>query len=147
MGKYPDFECQNLAGDEWQACSHDTVCDSHDNNFQYRYNWNSDNTISNWITSMKLECEPGYKIGMIGSLYFLGFCIGAATLLRLADIKGRRPMLIFSMVSSTLVTFCFLITNSLTIAYILTFLNGMFLAVRIAVGYMCILEFAPLSLK
>ena len=88
--------------------------------FKYRYNTDSMYTISNWITSMNIEWIPEYRIGLFGSLFFVGFCIGATTLLRIADIKGRKPVLLFSMATNMLISFLFLITNDLFVTY-----NGM----------------------
>ena len=77
---------------------------------------------------------------MVGSLFFLGFGLGAATLLRLADVKGRKPMFMFSLAASMILMSGYLVATSLKVIYILTFLNGFVLAARISVGYMYELE-------
>ena len=115
--------------------------------FEHQYQWESNNTMSNWITSLNLECNQQSELGMIGSLYFLGFGIGAATLLGLADTKGRRPLLIFSIVATFFFNLGYLFANSLLEIYILTFLNGLGLAVRISVSYMYEMEMIPMKLK
>ena len=88
LGKYPDFEWRSNSHPDWYQCPRADVWNNSGelSGFEYRYNTNSIYTIDNWVTSMNLECVPEYKIGLFGSLYFIGYLLGSATLTRRSDI-------------------------------------------------------------
>lgn len=67
--------------------------------------------------------------------------------MRLADIKGRKPMLIIALFCTVLFTSVLLVTNSLIIAYIIIFLNGVVIAVRVSVSYVMMMELVPENKK
>ena len=94
-----------------------------------------------------MECVDTSRIGIIGSLFFLGFVIGAGFLLRLADIHGRKPMLLLSLLGSLFFGIGYLFVTNIYHIYILTFINGMVSSVRISVSYMYELEMVPEKMK
>ncbi|CAI2386847.1 unnamed protein product [Moneuplotes crassus] len=147
MTKMPDFECRNSSSANWEACTVETVCANTQEGFETRYDWSSETTIDNWITRLGLECVDSSKIGIIGSLFFLGFVLGAGFLLRLADIKGRKPILMASLIVSLFFGVGYLFVQNIYHIYILTFINGIVGSVRISCSYMYEMEMIPESMK
>lgn len=60
-------------------------CSTHSDNC---INFDSPNTIRNWVTHLKLFNESQFKLGLIGSSFFFGYLLGSVTLLRLPDRYG-----------------------------------------------------------
>ena len=50
--------------------------------------YNSPNTLHNWITNMHLYTTSSFKLGLIGSSFFVGYLLGSVTFLRLPDRYG-----------------------------------------------------------
>jgi MFS family permease len=44
-----------------------------------------------------MHCEPKWKFGMIGTLYFFGYIISSFILLPLADNYGRKKVYLFGL--------------------------------------------------
>jgi MFS family permease len=95
---------------------------------------------------MSLECKSDYMIGLFGSLYFLGFVLGAIFLNRLADIYGRRYIAIGAVILSMLTGLVCLVSNSLWIAYMMVFIHGISQAVRTSVCYLYMMELVKVPL-
>ena len=142
LGKYPDYEWRSNLNPEWYKCQRNDVWEnfSEINGFEYRVDWNSIYSIDNWVTSMNLECAPEYQIGLFGSLYFIGYLLGSALLTRYADVKGRKWILLYSLLTSTIAAWLFLLTNSLTITYILILINGFVIAPTASISYLYMME-------
>lgn len=107
-----NFECYDHQTDEWKKCSKQKICSEGIPKEDYRP-VEDDEYIDNWVSPEKLDllCEPKYKIGLVGSLYFAGV---VATILILPFISdkyfGRRYIFII----------CFAIFNIFFLAMILT---------------------------
>ena len=142
LGKYPDFEWRSDSHPDWYQCPRADVWNNSGelSGFEYRYNTNSIYTIDNWVTSMNLECVPEYKIGLFGSLYFIGYLLGSAFLTRFADINGRKSILTYSLATSTIAAILFLITNNLIMTYLLILINGFVIAPTASVSYLYMME-------
>ena len=48
----------------------------------FKIDYTSEDTVSNWITELNLVCLSKFNIGLFGSLYFVGYVIGALTFVR-----------------------------------------------------------------
>ena len=44
-------------------------------------------TLNNWTSEMELWCEPGWVIGLFGTVYLLGFAF-SSLLLKIGDYIG-----------------------------------------------------------
>ena len=88
-----------------------------------------------------MECSPKSKFGILGSMYFFGFCISSLVASRLADIYGRR---LVTLVNTTIqvITQCALIfSTSFKLSAALLFVLGLCASGRLAVSYAYMLEF------
>lgn len=64
-------------------------------------------------------------MGLIGSLYFVGFMLGAIIFLRLSDICGRKPVAIGAYIVHIIVTIMLLAAPNLETIYAALFLLGL----------------------
>jgi len=86
----PEYCCTfSESGVSRDVCTQKNIC-RHDPRIQsWEIDWNSEKSLLNWHQTLDLMCSPEWKVGLLGSIYFIGF---AATLLwvpRLADMYGR----------------------------------------------------------
>jgi len=65
----------------------------------------------NWIGRLDLVCASGSKIGFIGSSFFIGWFISLTFVPRLADLYGRKKLMVFG-VWAQLITYCFIMTTT-----------------------------------
>ncbi|CDW88684.1 solute carrier family member 5 [Stylonychia lemnae] len=65
------YECQ----------AYQTFCK--DPSIKYKIDWDYPSSLHNWVESLDLTCESPAKIGLIGSIFFVGWTIGAFILPRL----------------------------------------------------------------
>ena len=139
----PKLECENSAG-EWFKWTKE---EAWANSANYRVDWSSDYSITNLMTSLDLIWVEDYKIGLLGSLAFLGFILSSITIMPTADIFGRKPVLILTTFISTtlccLVYFC----SNLTQIYICMFFIGYTILVRGTTSYVYFNEMVPDSLR
>ena len=77
----------------------------------------------------------GARVGLIGSLYFVGATVSAATLPRLSDIYGRKLLYIISMSGHFFAYLSIIISRNLTATIVLMFFNGYFSVGRTIIGY------------
>ena len=65
-----------------EFCSDPTVV-------SYMPNMNLSSSYENWVGKYDLACASSMKMGMIGSIYFIGFISTMLFLPRLSDVHGR----------------------------------------------------------
>jgi MFS family permease len=92
LQKVPTLICTDGKGIE-RFCDTDAIC--HDGALDPHANWKVDydspDSTHNWVTQMELYCESKFKIGLLGSMYFLGFVLSGIILL-LVDVYGRKKL-------------------------------------------------------
>ena len=94
------YECLNDKTGAWESCSKDEICTKGLDNDHYRA-VQDDEYLDNWESPEKLNtlCEPSYKIGLFGSLYFAGICSTVLIIPWLSDkYCGRIWILIGSLI-------------------------------------------------
>ena len=106
-------------------------------------NMDTAESLYNWAYEMDLFCTSSFEIGLFGSLYFVGFMFGSLTLLRLADMYGRRPIYYIGIVLHLVsVTFTIFI-DSLVSRYLFMTLLGVATAVTVCGTFVLLLELIP----
>ena len=113
LEKVPNrFECQDEITEkdgsthtEWRECTKSEICERGLSNDQYRPDRSNDEYIDNWVSPDKLNllCEPKWKIGLIGAMFFIGLASSSLVLPPLADAYGRRYTFLFTLVLSIIV--------------------------------------------
>ena len=80
---------------------------------------------------------------MIGSSFFIGWCLSLLWIPRLADVYGRKNLFRIAQVIDFLLFTGMLLTNSLNVAIGIIFSIGFTTSIRLAAGYIYMLEFIP----
>ena len=143
--KAPDFICRNTIDDDWAYWTKHEACSGKFS--EYKIDYESKETLNNWITSIGLEWAPNYQIGMFGSLHFIGLFVGSAVFLRLADILGRKLFVQIGVVGSLVCIAIIYFVNNLITIYIMLFVYSIFHALRVFIGYIYVMELTPPNSK
>jgi MFS family permease len=97
--------------------------------------------LHNWTEKLDLACVSDYKIGLIGSSYFIGWVCTLLIFPGLADYFGRkwiyRIALMVSFVLYAGIYFC----QNINLMIGIMFCLGAFTTARISVGFVYMLEF------
>ena len=92
--------------------------------------------IRNWMEDLNLRCTPKWKIGLFGSIYFVGNVIGNTLLAEYGDTIGRIKLMkigqSFTVLSYALIVFLF---RSHYLIYTLFFIIGLFSSWRLSLGF------------
>ena len=94
---------------------------------------------------MNLMCEEDWKIGFLGSSYFVGWASSLLWMPRLADIYGRKKLYITAMVADTLLFSALFFTKNINVAIAIIFSTGFFASLRVGVGFIYLMELVPSS--
>lgn len=137
----PRFECYHDDTAEWKECEKSEICALNEPKDHYRPVKEEDEYIDNWIEKFDLLCEPKYKVGLIGSFYFIGICTTLTFVPPLADAFGRKWVFNITLLVSIIAQFSIIMTNNLYQLYFFMFLIGATFAGRIVVGLGYVLEF------
>lgn len=93
------------------------------------------------MDKFSLLCEPKYKVGLLGTTYFIGVIVTLAFVPVIGDRCGRKWVFVSALLVSAAAQLWLMITTDLTEAYICQFLIGATFAGRIIVGLSYVLEF------
>ena len=103
---YPGLICTDSNGNTFE-CDRYRACDKDIS--KYEYNWDDPRTLDNWMTQLDLICVEPFYIGLLGSISFVCFAVGAFSFTKYADIYGRKKLVcvaaIFTPISLTLLLF------------------------------------------
>ena len=77
-----------------------------------------DETFDNWVPKFDLLCEEKYKIGLLGSMFFVGVIVGTLFIPALADAFGRKLVVIITVVVALIGQLGLIVTNNLYEAYV-----------------------------
>jgi len=85
------YECLSDETGEWHDCKPKQICEQNLEPDHFRPDTTDPEYIDNWVSpdKMNLLCEPKFKIGLFGSIYFAGLCVAILILPPMADAIGR----------------------------------------------------------
>ena len=103
----------------------------------------SPETLDNWVGELDLMCRSNLLIGLFGSLFFVGFVLGAVFVTPLGDRYGRvTAILVGHAINNTGFMFIAFVHN-LVFRNIGVFLAGVADSPRTANSYILMLESVP----
>ncbi len=76
-------------------CSRDIACNA-DSVASYAVDWST--SKRNFITDFNEYCSPQYLLDLQGTIYFAGIIVGSLVSMRLADLFGRKPIILLGLV-------------------------------------------------
>ena len=95
-----------------------------------------DEYLDNWVSPDKFDllCEPKYKIGMLGSMFMVGYAISCLVVPPIADAFGRKIVFLVVLLIAFTAQLGLLISRNIYEAYIFQFINGSTMTGRINIG-------------
>ena len=88
-------------------------------------------------------CEPSWKVGSLGSAFFLGWCCTMLWLPRLSDKHGRWKMFTAGMIIDTVLYTTLLWARNLNVMIAVMFAFGLITSIRLNVGFTYLMELVP----
>ena len=146
MKQIPEVEWSFDGGGTWEYWSRDYICNIN-KGADYRYDYDSIDTVHNWMTKMDLICLSDSQIGIFGTLFFLGWVIGAVSLLGMGDIFGRKKTLIVSVTGMALMLVGLIFVDNMWLLYANLFAMGIFNGSKGALAYLYMLELSPANIR
>jgi len=99
------------------------------------------------VQKLGLECQPSYKIGLIGAAFFAGWTSSVLWMPRLADTYGRATVIRGSLIPTCFIIGTIIITDNLNAIISLLFVLGIFTSGVMTVGYVTVMEFIPIRMQ
>lgn len=109
--------------------------------------WDSVDSLDNWVFSLDLMCVPEEKIYRISTVYYIGEMIGGLSITRIPDVFGRKWALAILTTIQFPVYLAIVLSKSLTLTTVLAFIMG-FLHIGIYNGcYINVCEYVDIRWK
>ena len=90
-----------------------------------------------------MTCSPKYEFGLFGSLFFVAVVISSILFTPLADKVGRRRVCMCGLALAAVTQTIILFSTSRQFTYVLIFMLGIAMPMRVFVGYIYAMEFLP----
>ena len=148
---WPDYYCTNTTTDAYYECDPDMFCnyDTHSvrDGLIITVNGKNDTSLENWVETLDLKCISKFRLGFIGSAYFMGWTIASLIVPRIADIYGRRWVFLSLMTLNFAAVLVSVFSHNVWLTTGCMFLCGIVAVGRWAIGYIMLLEFFPETQK
>ena len=120
------FECDMAGKGIFTPCSTEQICSSNTSSaaMSYRVDKSQEYFIQNWYVEMDLLCTAAPTIGLMLSVYFIGFALGGLAY-SLPDRFGRKRCIFFGLSLSCFAQTVMLISNSFGVRTFMFFLMGL----------------------
>ena len=142
---WPEYVCSKdiIAKD----CNRDLMCLNPNNPTLIYIDWSSPKSLYNWVDRLNLICEPSWKIGLIGSMYLLGWALGCLVVPKLGDLYGRRIPYAASMAASLIFYLGLILSQNIYITMALFLLIGACNPGKSNIAYVYLLELVPTKMQ
>lgn len=144
-----EFTCQFTdpvaVTDPEQVCTAENICDNDPEISSWAVDWNSKKSLYNWQQKLDLMCRPGWQVGALGSVYFIGYVLTLLWLPKLADIHGRKELFTWGMVAQTICFTVIMFTKQYYVMIAAIFGFGFLASIRQVTGFIYFLELLPVK--
>ena len=127
------------------ACTSDNICSGQV--LSYEIDWNDIYSLHNWVDKLDLTCCPRWKVGMIGSMYFIGWVITLPWVPKLSDSRSRKTYFLIAMLIDLAVYIMMFFANSVEQMILLVFVVGLANSIRMNIGFVYLMELIPKRLQ
>jgi MFS family permease len=142
---WPDYKCGSSI--DPKSCDRDLMCKNPNDPALISVDESSTRTLINWVDRLHLICEPSWKIGLIGSMYLLGWAIGCLVIPRLGDLYGRKIPCAASIGPSLLVHMGLILSQNIYLTMVLFWLLGLTCPGKSNIAYVYLLELVPTKMQ
>ena len=146
---FPEYTCMDVANPTgpWVECNHTYIYDQgkcKDTSF-YKINKTEENYFENWVSPDKLNllCVSDAVIGLIGSLYFVGFGISSLIVPSWSDKIGRKVPYMCSLLLQLFAYIAIFFSKDIYLTVVCYFIVGLCAGGRVAVGTTYLAELVP----
>lgn len=124
-------------------CLAKNICAADDRIASWEIDASNELSLTNWQQKLDLMCATPWKVGFLGSAFFLGWIVTILWVPGMSDRKGRRKFWIAG-VAINLILYTMLMTaTSLNQMIFVLFSFGMNTSLRVNVGYIYLMELIP----
>ena len=124
-------------------CDPKHICADDDRIDTWSVDWSSDKSLYNWYESLDLICEPSWKVSMISFSSFIASLVTLPWAPRLADVYGRKPVLIGANLGHLVAYTMIMLSKSLDVIIAAVCIYGAISAIITSSGYLYLLELVP----
>jgi len=107
--------------------------------------WNEPTSLDNWFVQLNLACESKARIGLIGSSIFFGWALSAIFLPRLADLYGRKLIVLISLCIQLVSFIGFYFSRNINVTTAFAFVFGTAAVGRCSISFLYLIELMPQS--
>ena len=136
--------CTPSDGSPAHYCDADTACDSSKTS-SFEYLTDTDHTLVNWVVTFKLACVSDERISLEGTYFFAGFLVSAAIFPSLADLVGRKPIILSGLLLHIAINLALQWITSEAFLIVYLVLLGIRLPMASHVSFLLLMEYLPPS--
>jgi len=93
------------------------------------------------VEQLDLACISKFKLGFLGSTYFMGWTIASLIIPRISDLTGRKWIFVSLMCLNFVSVLVSIFSKNIFLTYTCMFCLGIVAVGRWAIGYIMLLEF------
>lgn len=124
-------------------CTYENICKDDSVITHYEIDWDNIYSLHNWVQRLDLTCAPGWKIGLLGSMVFVGWVATLSFVPRLSDKYNRKKIFLIGMYGDWLLFIVMFLTKSLDMMIVVMLMFGFMTTIRVNVGYVYMMELMP----
>ena len=141
------FECYHDEDDQWYPCTKKEICSNGIPKDHYRTDKEDPDYLDNWVEQYDILCEPKWRIGLIGSVYYAGVMTTVIPIPWLADLYGRKYFATVGYIVYIFAVIGLMGCHDLNWAYFYLFICGATFGARVIVVTNFIIEYFWIKLK
>ncbi|CDW89023.1 solute carrier family 22 member 4 [Stylonychia lemnae] len=139
---HPAYVCREGLQSEFSSCSREQICHNQNPDFQWKINFDTATSLTNWIDRLKLQCADSYMLGLFGSVEFLGQLAGSFVFPPMADKFGRRIFTVAGVYVQALSFIMMILTRNIIVYLFSIFMLGVAYSNKNSISYSHLMEYS-----
>jgi hypothetical protein len=138
----PVVNCEISPGVWKDDCTMDEICmGATTPQIEFEVDYDYKTSLHNWVEPLNLYCTPGFKLALLGSMYFAGWATTILVIPLMADKTGRKWWFTGCIAVTALTFVGFFLSKSLPLSIALMYIVGAANSGRVMVGFVLGQEF------
>ena len=109
----------------------------------HRYDYSGQTSFHNYIERLDLACADASTVGLLGSMFFIGWALASLIIPRIADIYGRKNTFTASLIVQAPAIITIMLSHNIQLTMIALFIMGACASGRVSVGFQYVFELVP----
>ena len=141
----PKYACKLKPGTSFDEgiCTSANICANDSRIQSWEIDWSQEASLSNWHLKFDLMCWPKHQIGLISSLFWLGWCCTLLWVPRFADIYGRKYLIAYNNFVSLILYLGTMFAPNVYFLGATLFTWGIFNTIRTNTAFLYMIELMP----